>query len=71
MLGVSISYENTKYLLVNVYLPYERTDQESIDAYRSRVHFLSSIIETEEFTDIVIAGDLNADPNRGETGIAL
>ena len=46
-------------------MPYERTDKESIDAYRSRVHFLSSIIETEEFTDIVIAGDLNADPNRG------
>ena len=53
------------YKRLNVYFFCDYGDIESLLNYKSMLGFLSSILQNETFDEVVVAGDLNADPAKG------
>ena len=56
---------NRSYFLLNVYMPCDYRDQESLLSYKSTLLEISEIIESECTNEIIIIGDLNCDPQKG------
>ena len=53
------------YLLLNIYAFSDYGNTESLMIYKSHMAELSSICVNESFTDVIIVGDFNSDPNKG------
>jgi hypothetical protein len=65
LLGIKIQNGNDEILLINSYFPCEYNTHDSLCAYRSTIVSISEIIENENFSQLIIAGDINADPSGG------
>ena len=65
--GLSIMSGNKSILLLNVYMPCDYRNNESLLEYRSILAKLSNILtdESGKHDDIICAGDWNADPGKG------
>ena len=65
MVGITIETNIGKILALNVYLPYDNNDNDSLDRYRTSIATITSIIDEQGIVNVLVAGDLNADPGRG------
>ena len=63
--GIIIDTNIGKILALNVYLPYDNRDLDSLDKFRMSIATIGSVIDEYNIVNIVIAGDMNADPSRG------
>ena len=65
IMGIYLKFPNANFLLLNVYLPCDYGNTESICSYRSSLAELSVICNMGNFDELFIAGDFNCDPNKG------
>ena len=65
IIGVVLQYENFKVLFLNVYLPCDLQNSDSLDDYRNALASLNIIIEEQNVNEVIIIGDFNADPHKG------
>ena len=65
--AIEFSMTNTKFVIINVYLPYQTRENE--DLYLEYLGYLKSFIDDVNCSNIVIVGDYNA--NLGLTGTKL
>ena len=69
IVAVRLSVKNLNVLIVNVYMPCDNRDLNSLLKYRHVCAQLSAFIETENelspINKVIICGDINADPNKG------
>ena len=63
--GIIIESNIGKILALNVYLPYDNNDSDSLDNYRLNLATISSIIDEYNISNLLLSGDFNADPNKG------
>ena len=59
--AVTMKYENTDYLLINVYMPVNDRTYESYNAFGDVLSEISSLLQFYDDHNIVIAGDFNFD----------
>ena len=64
-MGITINSSNEKYLILNLYLPCDLRSDVSLHEYRNSLAVIHDIINNEDFDSVIIAGDLNADPQKG------
>ena len=62
LLGMCLTIENYKILLINVYLPYQCNENHS--EYIEYLAKLESIIESFDVNGVMLMGDFNADPKK-------
>ena len=65
MMGLKIKFNDLTYFLINIYCFCDYGNADSLINYKSQMAELSNFCENEEFDDLVIAGDMNADPIKG------
>ena len=65
--GVEININNCKFVILNVYLPYQCRENE--DLYMENLGILKSLLDDIQCTNIAIVGDFNA--NLGISGTKL
>ena len=65
LMGIHLCFNMSNTLLLNVYCPCDYRNAESLSLYQSTMAELVSVRESEQFDNIVIAGDFNCDPNKG------
>ena len=63
--GLKLVNGDFVYLLLNIYAFCDYGNTESLINYKSHMAELSSICTNESFTDVIIVGDFNGDPNKG------
>ena len=64
VMGLRIHFNDINYLLLNVYCFCDYGNIDSLINYKSLMADISNICENESYDDIVITGDMNADPNK-------
>ena len=62
--GIIIKEIKYSSLLLNVYMPYYRNDADSLEEYCFCLGLMQSLIDDLQVNNIIIAGDLNADPKK-------
>ena len=65
IIGVILKCNNFNVLFLNVYLPCDKQTLDSLDEYRNALSSLSIVVEEQNVNEVVIVGDLNADPSKG------
>ena len=66
IMGLKLSFSNDRnILLLNIYMPCDYGTYDSLLEYRASLAKMLNICETEQFDDLIILGDGNADPNKG------
>ncbi len=65
IMALKINMNNLCYLLVNVYMPYDDRSIDSLVQFRSICAQIEDIALSEPIQGLVLAGDFNADPNKG------
>ena len=65
IMGLKIIFNNTEYILINVYMNCDYKTPESIVEYKSNLADLSNIMNDENYSEIIISGDFNCDPTKG------
>ena len=50
---------------MNVYLPCDLQNSDALDKYRNALASLEAIVREQNINDVVIVGDMNADPFKG------
>ena len=66
LVGITLSSEDKgKILILNVYMPFDAHNIDSLHDYRTYIAKLQSLIDCNDFDNIIIAGDINADPSKG------
>jgi hypothetical protein len=65
IMGLKIINDNNVFLILNVYLPCDYRTNESLTSFRTTLAEISDILESEDVSDVIIAGDFNCDPNKG------
>ena len=66
IMGLKINYSNeNSILLLNVYMPCDYGNIDSLIDYKCSLASLENIIETESFEEVIITGDFDADPTKG------
>ena len=65
--GLSISVNNVRILLLNIYMPCDYRNSDSLFEFRSVIEDIRNIFndELQDYDEIVFAGDWNADPFKG------
>ena len=53
------------YLIINIYCICDYGTVDSLIEYKSTLADLQNILDSESFHDVIICGDLNADPSKG------
>ena len=64
MIGVSFSGGSMDFLILNVYMPYDARNVDSLDDYRNCLGILEGIVDETTFDNIIIVGDFNADNHK-------
>ena len=65
--AVTMKSENTKLLIMSVYMPNDDNSHSSYEEYGEVLYEISSIVEQYDEYDIVIGGDLNVDFSRNNS----
>ena len=65
VIGIVLEYNNHKFLFMNVYLPCDLQNSDALDKYRNALASLQAIVREQNINDVVIVGDMNADPFKG------
>ena len=65
MIGIILKSGDSKILLLNAYMPCDKQTVDSLDAYRNAIAIMESVVKEHNINNVVIAGDFNADPNKG------
>ena len=65
IMGISLQNVDFSLLLLNVYLPCDYKNDDSFIAYQSALTDIDNICTDLAFDKIIIAGDMNCDPNKG------
>ena len=65
MIAITISNMKMKILLLNVYMPCDLQTSEALENYRCMLSKVDVVIREQNVTDLIIAGDFNADPKKG------
>ena len=63
--GIIIKQGENKTLILNIYMPYDAQNLDSLDDYRHCLSLLEGIIEESDISNLIIAGDMNADVKKG------
>ena len=65
IIGIILSNEFDKILLLNVYLPCDKQTADALHNYRDMLANLQVTIEEQNINNIILIGDFNASPLRG------
>ena len=65
MIAINISNKQKSILLLNVYMPCDLQTSDSLENYRCMLGKLEVVIREQNVTDLIVAGDFNADPRKG------
>ena len=65
LIAITISNMKIKILLLNVYMPCDLQTPEALENYRCMLSKVEVVIREQNVTDVIIAGDFNADPKKG------
>ena len=65
LIGVVFNSNIGSTLLLNVYLPYDNHDTDSLDNYRNALGIIEAVIDENNVCNLCIVGDFNADPHKG------
>ena len=65
IMGLKIEIGPARYLVINIYLICDYRNVESLVEYKSILAELGNVLASEDFDNVIIAGDWNADPNKG------
>ena len=65
VIGIIITNNMSKILLLNVYFPCDLQTFEALDNYRLMLAKVQAVILENSFSDIILMGDFNADPRKG------
>ena len=65
IIGIVLTYENCKFLLLNVYLPCDLQNANSLDDYRHSLASIEDLVQEKNINNVIIVGDFNADPHKG------
>ena len=65
VIGINIDEPGKRILVLNVYMPCDKGDLDSLEEYRSYIAVLQSIIDDAVFDHFILVGDVNADPKKG------
>ena len=65
IIGIIITNNMSRILLLNVYFPCDLQTFEAIDNYRLMLAKVKAVILENNFSDIILMGDFNADPRKG------
>ena len=67
--GILITHGDQITLVLNVYLPYDAQNAESLDEYNHYLGKLRDIIENSDINNLIIAGDMNAGTGKEGSGL--
>ena len=65
VMGLRLVLNELSYLMLNIYCYCDYGNIESLLNYKSMMADLSNICDEETFDEIIILGDMNADPSKG------
>ena len=65
IIGIILDNGNDKVLMMNVYLPCDYRNIDSLDKYRNALALLESVIKEQNINNCMVMGDFNADPFKG------
>ena len=65
MIGIIIKTGDSNILLLNVYLPCDKQTVDSLDEFRNAIAIMETVVKEQNINNVIIAGDFNADPNKG------
>ena len=65
IIGIILDNGSDKVLIMNVYLPCDYRNLESLDKYRNALAQLESVIREQNINNCMVMGDCNADPFKG------
>ena len=65
IVGLKLQFNDLIYAIVNVYFTCDYGNLDSLIEYKSNFSDLANLISTENFDEIIVAGDFNCDPNKG------
>ena len=65
MIGIIIKTGDSNILLLNVYLPCDKQTVDSLDEFRNAIAIIETVVKEQNINNVIIAGDFNADPNKG------
>ena len=65
ILGIFITVSNFTYLLLNIYCPCDYGNDDSIVSFNSILADMNNIISSEDYDELIIAGDFNCSPYKG------
>ena len=69
--GVTFQTDIGVVLLLNVYLPCDLGNNDSLHDYRNALAVLSTVIDEYNVNNVLVIGDLNADPHKGRFWVEL
>ena len=64
-IGLCVKNGNSSLFLLNVYMPCDLQTLDALDKYRSMLAKIKAIVSEQNYSDIIIGGDFNADPRKG------
>ena len=65
MIVIIMKIGDSKVLLLNVYLPCDKRTLDSLDEFRNAIAIMEAVVKEQNVNNVIIAGDFNADPNKG------
>ena len=65
IMGLKLTFSNREILLLNVYLPCDYRNIESLVSYRTVLAELSHILDSSSVDEVYLIGDMNCDPLKG------
>jgi len=65
IMGLKLCLDSEIILLINVYMPCDYGDTQSLVDYKSNIAELETIVNEASFSKLIIVGDFNSDPYRG------
>ena len=64
--GFELLKDNSRYLLINIYLPCDNRSSDNFVAFKEILASLSAELDNRHACKVVIIGDMNSHPNRGQ-----
>ena len=65
IIGIIVTSGDLHILIVNVYLPCDKQDIDSLHEFRSSIATLNNYLAEQQYNHVIVGGDFNASPNKG------